>query len=312
MDQRLLPPDPVERFPEPFPPPFAEAWGDDDFGLWAEFEVAAGSGVVVQRLRWIEPGTFLMGSPNDEPERFDDEGPRHAVTLTRGLWLADTACTQALWRAVTGADPSRFKGDERPVEGVSWHDVRAFLRKLEVLLPGALADLPTEAEWEYACRAGTTTAIYAGELKILGVNNAPALDPIAWYGGNSGVDFELDDGIDSSGWKEKQYEHNRAGTHPVKRKAPNLWGLYDMLGNVWEWCADGLRTYDKEPQVDPREPEGEEAHRVYRGGSWDGYAGWVRSAVRYAIPPGYAYGYLGFRLCLRSIEPGQGRPGGTA
>ena len=98
--------------------------------------------------------------------------------------------------------------------------------------------LPSEAQWEYACRAGTETALYSGNLEILGERNAPALDPIAWYGGNSGVDFDLKDGHDSSDWSEKQYPHTRAGTRPVKLKRVNPWGLYDLLGNVWEWTQD--------------------------------------------------------------------------
>jgi len=117
----------ASRYPDPFPPPFADAWGDDEYGLWAQFHLYAAGAErpVIQRLRWIEPGTFLMGSPEDEPERFDWEGPPHLVTLTRGYWLADTACTQALWRAVRRDNPSRFTGDpERPVEQVSWLKVR--------------------------------------------------------------------------------------------------------------------------------------------------------------------------------------------
>jgi formylglycine-generating enzyme required for sulfatase activity len=263
---------------------------DARFGVFADVAVTTEHGRATQRLRWIEPGMFPMGSPDDEPERSDGEGPRHAVTITKGFWLADTACTQALWRAVMGDNPSWFKGDERPVEQVSWNDVEGFLRRLEGLLPGALADLPTEAEWEYACRAGTTTPFSFGATITTDQVNYDGNFPYA--GGAKGA--------------------YRKETVPVKSLPPNPWGLYAMHGNVWEWCADGVRTYDDAPQVDPRGPEGEEAPRVRRGGSWGDYARWVRSAVRFAAPPGDASVYLGFRLCLRSIEPGPGRPTGPA
>ncbi len=286
-----------DRFPNPFPPPFADAWGDDEFGLWAEFELPGGSAEdprVVQRLRWIEPGSFWMGSPEDEPERSDDDGPRHLVTLTRGFWLADTACTQAMWERVTSGNPSRFESPDRPVEQVSWEDLQRFLRAVEALLPGCTAGLPTEAEWEYACRAGTETPFSFGAQISPDQANYNGNYPYA--GGEKGV------------WREE--------TVPAKSLPPNAWGLYEMHGNVWEWCADGQRTYTNEPQDDPwGDPgEGDAALRAVRGGSWIDDAGGVRSAYRNASRPGYAVCDLGFRLSLRSIERGKSasRPGGPA
>ena len=281
----------ADRFPDPFPPPFASAWGDDANGVWAEFKVRSEGKArgVVQRLRWIEPGTFLMGSLEDEPERLDDEGPRHAVTLTRGFWLADSACTQALWRAVTGTNPSRFTGDgERPVEQLSWDgELQRFLRALEGLLPSCEAALPTEAEWEYACRAGSDTPF------SFGANITPEL---VNYNGNHPY----------AGGEKGLY---RKETVPVKSLPANGWGLYEMHGNVWEWCADGRRLYDGQAQQDPEGPvlDGPEALRVVRGGSWMHGAGRARSARRYAGHPGIVAGFVGFRLRLRSIEPGQAR-----
>ena len=145
----------------PARPPWASDQGDDDFGCWIDFKVAR----EVQRLRWIPPGEFLMGSPGNEPERFDDECPQHRVRLTQGLWLADTACTQALWRAVMdGQNPADFKDDpNNPVEQVSHDDALQFLARLRDRLGhGAEPVLPTEAQWEYACRAGTTSPFSFG------------------------------------------------------------------------------------------------------------------------------------------------------
>jgi formylglycine-generating enzyme required for sulfatase activity len=276
------------------PPHWASEWGQDRHGLFVGFSV----GDSTQRLRWIPAGTFLMGSPEDEPGRFIDEVPQHRVTIRRGFWLGDTPCTQALWQAVTGSDPSRFKDPIRPVETVSWYEVQEFLVQLNDRVPGLAAALPSEAQWEYACRAGTDTATYAGALQILGENNAPALDPIAWYGGNSGRDFDLADGYDTSGWPEKQYSDARAGTRKVKRKRPNAWGLYDMLGNVWEWCADGRRDYGPRPVADPLGSLETGAGRALRGGSWDGGARSLRSACRDAGGRGLRDGNVGFR-CAR-------------
>ncbi len=221
------------------PPDWASGWGQDRQGVFVEFTWLE----VTQRLRWIPSGRFWMGSPESEPGRYSDEGPRHPVTLGQGFWLFDTPCTQALWETVMGNNPSRFQSPSRPMEQVSWDDVQGFLTQINARIPGLDLVLPSEAQWEYACRAGTETASYSGGLDILGERNAPALDPIAWYGGNSGVDIDLENGEDSSSWKEKQYPHKLAGTRPVKLKRANPWGLYDMLGNVWEWCHDGMRDY---------------------------------------------------------------------
>jgi formylglycine-generating enzyme required for sulfatase activity len=296
-------------------PEWARAIGRDRFGLWTEIEVTperptpAGR-PVRQRLRWIPPGRFLMGSPEDEPGRHDWEGPQHEVTLASGFWLFDTPCTQALWQAVMGENPSRFQSPARPVDSVCWDNVQKFLVRINERVPGLELRLPSEAQWEYACRVGTTTALYTGGIDIVGENNAPALDPIAWYGGNSGVNFELENGYDMSEWLEKQYDHKRAGTHLVRRKAPNAWSLYDMLGNVWEWCADHWHdSYQGAPAdgtawLDANPDPG--AYRVIRGGSWIDHARYARSAYRQGTEPGNRNDNLGFR-CARvqdQAEPG--------
>jgi len=269
------------REPPAFPPLWADAWGDDVHGLWAELAVADAR----QRLRWIEPGTFLMGSPASEPERSGDEGPQHAVRITRGLWLADSACSRALWQAVTGTNPSRFNENLAcPVELVSWNDVQDFLGRLAQALAttDATADLPTEAEWEFACRAGTTTAFS--------------------FGGNITSEQVNDDGNHPYAGAPKG--RDREGTVPVKSLPANAWGLHEMHGNVWEWCADDRRPYGEPDQVavDPRGPEqqGPEALRAVRGGSYSSFARIARSAFRYARRRGDRDGRLGFRFALRS------------
>ena len=246
------------------PPTWAHDYGWDDIGPWMTFRVKD----VTQTMRWIPAGSFVMGSPEDEEGRDDDEGPQHEVELTQGFWLFDTPCTQALWQAVMGENPSEFKGDQRPVEGVSWEDCQEFIAKLNELLPGLALCLPTEAQWEYACRAGTRTARYAEDL-----------DAIAWYGENS-------DGE----------------THPVKQKQPNAWGLYDMLGNVDEWCHDGEREYTAEEVINPVGPTDPGTNRVFRGGLWSVNAQFVRAAFRRWYDPGLRHGDFGVRCASSGQE----------
>ena len=273
------------------PPSWAWGWGKDRFGIFTEIRV----GEVVQTMRWIPPGSFSMGSPESETGRWEDEGPRHRVELTQGFWLADTPCTQALWMEVMGENPSRFQDPSRPVEQVSWEECQELCKKLNERLPGFCAQLPTEAEWEYACRAGIETATWLGDLEILGACNAPLLDEVAWYSGNSGVDFDLEEGESSPDWPDKQYSHETAGTRKVRTREPNPWGLYDMLGNVFEWCWDWKGDYEMGVFVDPAGPEVGSA-RVLRGGSWHSYARDVRAAYRYWGPPGDRDSVVGFRL----------------
>ena len=267
------------------------AWGDDRYGLWAELEIRA----VVQRLRWIEPGTFLMGSPDDEPGRFDSEGPQHSVRLTQGFWLADTACTQALWVAVMGGEnQSHFSEDlQCPVERVSWDDAVGFLARLSgEWCEGDQAHLPTEAEWEYACRAGSPEAFHFG---------ASVTTELVNFSGK----FDFKD-------EEPTLGEPRNRTVPVKTFPPNRWGLYEMHGNVYEWCDDsGQRRYAAAgtPVVDPRDAgkQDETAPRALRGGSWISDARRCRSAFRFARERGNRFDGMGFRLALRSSRTSPAR-----
>lgn len=281
------------------PPSWASAWGEDQYGPWVEFRVREAR----QRMRWICPGEFRMGSSDDEPGRWDDEGPQHLVTITRGFWLFDTPCTQKLWKAVMETEPSMFPTVDRPVEQVSWDDCQQFVQRIFDIVPGLSLSLPTEAQWEYACRAATDTATYAGDLEILGENNAPVLHEIAWYGGNCGVEFDLGEGHPCGDWPEKQFEFAKGGTRVVAKKRPNAWGLYDMLGNVWEWCDDGLRVYSAEAITDPAGSREASADRVIRGGGWHGTARGVRVACRGAFHPSSRNDNLGFRCSSSDPEP---------
>ena len=273
------PPNP-KRWPPEFPPVCACAWGDDRYGLWIDV-VIGGS---VQRFRWIEPGEFVMGSPDTEQGHQSNEGPQHVVRLTEGFWLAETACSQAVWEAVTGSNPSHFKDDsQNPVEHVSWGDLDEFLQKVGEMLPGVKVALPTEAEWEYAGRAGAEIAFNWG---------AEITPAQANYDGR------------------KAYADGSTGEYlkkpvPVKSFEPNAWGLYQMHGNVWEWCADGMRPYDGEVQENPRGETGDtgDTPRVVRGGSWNDVPGRLRAAFRNRRPRGKRGGTLGFRFSLRSTSP---------
>ncbi|KAA3607192.1 MAG: formylglycine-generating enzyme family protein [Planctomycetota bacterium] len=238
------------------PPPWASAWGEDKFGPWAVLRV----GEAEQRMRWIRPGRFLMGSAEDEEGRNEDEGPQHWVRIPEGFWFGEMPCTQALWLEVMGENPSHFVGKDHPVEQVSWDDCQGFFEKLEAKLGNVGGfRLPKEAEWEYACRAGTTEARYDQDL-----------DSIAWYSANS---------------EER--------TYPVGEKKANPWGLYDMLGNVLEWCGDVTQSYAKQSL---RSGPVEDPIRVIRGGSWNGYARQVRAAYRGRLRRVSRWDYLGFRL----------------
>ena len=211
---------------------------------------------------WVPAGRFVMGSP----EGRDGDEVQHEVRISRGFWMGKYEVTQGEWEAVMGANPSHFKscGARCPVESVSWEDVQGFIQKLNEdereAGSGNRYRLPTEAEWEYAARAGTT-GVRHGEL-----------DLIAWYESNSG-----------------------GRTHPVGGKRANGWGLHDMLGNVWEWTADWYGDYPSGLVTDPRGPS-TGSYRVGRGGCWDRYAGGVRSASRGSGSPGVRSFIIGFRL----------------
>lgn len=245
-------------------------------GQAAASSIETGKPVVISEigleLMPVPAGTFMMGSPYSESGRRDDE-TAHVVVLSRPFWVGRTPVTQAQYEAVMGNNPSHFKQADFPVESVTWDEATTFCAKLTEraqaagrLPEGYIYRLPTEAQREYACRAGTGGR-YAGELNA-----------IAWHNGNS---------------DEKP--------QPVGKKQPNAWGLYDMQGNVWEWCADWYGSYPSEKVTDPTGPARGGA-RVYRGGAWFHSVDLCRSAYRYRLAPDNRGSLLGFRVVLTAAR----------
>jgi len=262
-------------------------------GLPVEKAVDLGDGVVME-LVLIPAGSFKMGSPDNEAGRFyNKEGPVHRVRITKPFYIGKYEVTQEVWEKVMGTNPSNFKGAKNPVDNVSWNHCQDFLKKLNALVVAlphphpsptgrgskgeGLFRLPTEAEWEYACRAGTKTRFCAGDAD-------GALADYAWFEANSGIT-----------------------EHPVGEKKPNAWGLHDMHGNVWEWCADwyAYDYYAKNPKDNPTGPAAGKDH-VLRGGGWNYNPAYCRSAYRRTVsnPRTSMYDYyFGFRVVAECAGP---------
>ena len=248
---------------------------------------------VGMRFVRIPAGKFPMGS--DSNLAFPHERPVTQVQIRSAFWMGKYEVTQQQWRSVMGTNPSRIEncGPDCPVVSVSWYGVQRFIRRLNAMERRARYRLPTEAEWAYAARAGTSTDTPAGNLQIHGMRNAPLLDGIAWYGGNSGVEYG--GAWDCLDWGEKQYPSSWCGPHPVGEKEPNAFGLHDMLGNVSEWVRDRYGEYPGGSLTDPTGPAGG-SPRVVRGCGWNDFARFCRSSYRIWNDPGIRSSNLGFRL----------------
>ena len=214
----------------------------------------------------VEAGTFMMGATSEMKDPYDWEKPVHQVTLTNDCYMGKYEVTQALWQAVMGNNPSHFKGENLPVETVNWNECQVFISKLNSMT-GRKFRLPTEAEWEYAARGGKKSRGY----QYSGSSN---ISDVAWYDGNSG-----------------------SKTHPVGTKQANELGIYDMAGNVWEWCLDRKGSYNSSSQTNPT-GAGSGSFRVSRGGSWFYNAGCCRSSCRFIDTPDNRSSFLGLRLAL--------------
>ncbi len=226
-------------------------------------EVITVNGVSFKMIR-VEGGTFTMGATSEQgSDAYDDEKPAHQVTVST-FSIGETEVTQELWQAVMGSNPSRFSGPRRPVEKVSWEDCQNFIRELNSLT-GRRFRLPTEAEWEYAARGGKK----ANGHKYAG---SSAIDNVAWYDSNSG-----------------------SQTHDVATKRANELGLYDMSGNVWEWCQDWYGSYSSNSQTNPAGASSG-SYRLFRGGSWYDNASYCRVSFRNYYTPSFRYYDLGLRL----------------
>jgi len=255
----------------------------------------------------------LDGGLEDEDGRGENEA-RRWVKLMRGFWVGKTECTQGQWESVMDSDVGGLKrtvADEEPFGEVtatgldvamyftSWDDAQEWIKEMNGRHPlptGWKWSLPTEAEWEYACRAGTKTALSNGPLTIIGNLHGPELDAIAWYGGNSSEGYK-GSGYDTSEWDGKQYPGGIAGVREVGLKQGNPWGLHDMHGNVFEWCGDWYGDYEAGTSTDPNEVRSG-VLRGFRGGSWGTDAADCRSASRVRHAPGFRSHDIGFRPAL--------------
>ena len=222
-------------------------------------------GISIEMVK-VEAGSFDMGATSEMENPYEDEKPVHRVTLTNNYYVGKYEVIQALWQAVMGSNPSKFKGADLPVEQVSWNDCQDFVSKLNAMT-GKRFRLPTEAEWEYAARGGKKSRGYQ-------YSGSNTLGDVAWYGDNSG-----------------------SKTHAVGTKQPNELGIYDMTGNVWEWCQDWYDSYSSSPQTNPT-GAASGSDRVSRGGSWDFSARGCRSSYRRGNTPDFRNGDLGLRLVL--------------
>jgi formylglycine-generating enzyme required for sulfatase activity len=244
----------------------------------AHVEIAHGTpftNSVGMRFVYIPPGRFVMGSPTDEIGR-DEFEIQHEVVISRGFYLQATEVTQAQWQSVMQINPSEYKGDDLPIHNVSWIDGKKFIKRLNQLEGDTKYRLPSEAEWEYACRAGSQKAFSTGALTVPGSALDPFLDRVCWYKANAGE-----------------------SPHKVGTKSPNAWGLYDMHGNVWEWCQDSWEhwygKFSGDAITDPAGPT-KGRFKIYRGGSWFAGATYQRSASRMRAKPGSKSPGIGFRV----------------
>lgn len=286
--------------PPVFPATWASEWGEDQYGLWMAFSYQGNR----HAFRWIPPGSFMMGSPEGEKGRFDERETQRKVTFEEGFWLGELPVTQGLYQAIMGENPSHFKNksesESLPVEEVSWHDAQKFITGLNELHPELNTYLPLETQWEYACRAGTTTPFWFGDQIDLEKVN---------YDGN----WDWGEKTDGDNPEGALGQTSQQGDYPA-----NPWGLFDMHGNVLEWCLEPWQEkYNDMPVItslsEPLSKQIEQSLQLtqddkellfpLRGGSWNSDGRYCRSADRSRTGADDRRPIIGFRLSIGPEQP---------